>query len=909
MKKHLPKLSFSIPIAFLIFFFSIASAQTQDLSQYKTDATGFYENKGQIMDQNHKPNPAVKYLLFSPGFNVQLRQTGFSYDTYTDEVDSSTNNAIQPRIPLNGKFGNELPKPFTRHYHRVDIELLGCNGHAQITTEGKSDAYYNYISAAASYVHYYQKVVYKDIYPNIDLEFFTSVAKNTRIPLEYQFIVHPGGKPGDIKLDYKGANKVSLINNKLIVNVAAGDFTENIPASYLKDNMQPVKVTYIALDDNVFTFSLTKDVKLKSDLVIDPGPCLDWGTYYGSRFTRAYGISVDASDNIYITGVTNCASNIATSGTYQTTYSGINENDEDAFVAKFDSTGSSLLWGTYYGGNGQTWGTGIALDTSGNIYITGFTYSTSGIATTGAFQTTYSGGSNGFIAKFNAIGTDLLWGTYFCEVFFSSPIGIALALDKRNNIYVALGTPNTGLATPGAYQSTNDGTCIYIARLNSSGSAVLYGTYYGGHEPAPYFIGGIALDSVDNVFIGGSIYVGANQFDGYIAKFDSTLSSLFWGEDGGNAGFGRNALDKKDNMYITMDYNGENFVNKYNYSGNLLWSNPSGGAAGITVDGKSDVYITGETTGNNAFVTEFNTTGTLLWSTNYGNAFTSGFNIALNRNNNIYITGQTQSSSGIATAGAYQTTLSDTVDAFVAKFLNGAPPTMSITENSPCETSTTDALTGIPSGGIFSGAAVTGSNFNPEMAGVGSHTLYYYVGCLYDSVIVNVNPSANWSFTANGLVVSYTMGTPSCPGSFLWDFGNGNFDSVAENPTVTYLSGGTFTACLECEGSPHQCVQCINITLPGHYSGSTNAGINNIEDNGSINLYPNPSNGQFTINLTGNQNGYTVEIYNIMGGKVYQSVLANSQNTINLSSQPDGMYFVYLKSEEDVEVGKVLVTR
>lgn len=74
-------------------------------------------------------------------------------------------------------------------------------------------------------------------------------------------------------------------------------------------------------------------------------------------------------------------------------------------------------------------------------------------------------------------------------------------------------------------------------------------------------------------------------------------------------------------------------------------------------------------------------------------------------------------------------------------------------------------------------------------------------------------------------------------------------------------------------------------------------------------IYPNPTSGQFTIKSKCNQNGYIAKVYNVIGQLVYQSVLGNSQNSIDLLSQPTGLYFVYLKSGQDVEVGKVMITR
>ncbi len=89
----------------------------------------------------------------------------------------------------------------------------------------------------------------------------------------------------------------------------------------------------------------------------------------------------------------------------------------------------------------------------------------------------------------------------------------------------------------------------------------------------------------------------------------------------------------------------------------------------------------------------------------------------------------------------------------------------------------------------------------------------------------------------------------------------------------------------------------------------TNVWRNNSTDINQLAIYPNPTSSQFTIKSTGSQSGYTMEVFNVTGEDVYQSVLSTSQNTIDLSSRPEGMYFVYLKSERRVAVGKVLITK
>ncbi len=170
--------------------------------------------------------------------------------------------------------------------------------------------------------------------------------------------------------------------------------------------------------------------------------------------------------------------------------------------------------------------------------------------------------------------------------------------------------------------------------------------------------------------------------------------------------------------------------------------------------------------------------------------------------------------------------------------------------------------------------------------------------------------------TATGTVVVTIFPSPNQP-SFIQS--GDTLISSSQHDNQWYYNGAPLN---------NDTSQRLIITVPGEYwvvvnneaNGCSTAsdsmkvdtvtGIEQLTVNsGQLTIYPNPTSGQFTIKLNDNQNGYTVEVYNVMGEKVYQSVLNNSQNDIDLSSQSTGMYFVYLKSAEGVEVGKVLVTK
>ncbi len=632
---------------------------------------GFVENKGQIVDQENKINSGVKFLICSPRFNVQLRQTGLSYDTYLEERKSDPSSKERSTFSIKGSDRGKL----SRQYHRVDVEFLNCNANAEILASGKSATYFNYFTEGTpangiNSVHQYQKVEYKNIYPNIDLEFYpvsTSSSKSENsAAIEYQFILHKGANINDIKLQYSGADKVSLNEGQIKVNVTAGTFSEKIPASYLIKDRKNVAVNYVQSGSNTFSFSLPTGFSFDGDLIIDPTPCLNWGSYFGYSYDNSHGVALDKTSNVVIAGYTESSSHIATSGAYQT----VMGTGGNTYIAKLNPSGSTLIWGTYYGGNGTDQATGLALDTTGNIYVTGYTGSTTKIATPGAYQTslltTYV---NSFVAKFNSNGTSLLWGTYYGGTVRDFSEGIAV--DDSSNVYITGYTSSTtNIATPGAMKTskTSSGYNAFVAKFNASGSALKWGTYYGGTGSETGT--GIALDNNNNVYITGysssssgistvgayqTTYLSGGLSNGYVAKINPTGSTLLWGTYyGGPDDTWPQAikLDASKNVYIT---------------GNTR------STSGIATHGAYDTINRGGPGGNNnGFVAKFNPAGSsLIWGTYYGGPNDDYSTcLALDANNNVYFAGSALSTTNIATPGAYQTTLAginNNSNSFIAK--------------------------------------------------------------------------------------------------------------------------------------------------------------------------------------------------------------------------------------------------
>ena len=217
----------------------------------------------------------------------------------------------------------------------------------------------------------------------------------------------------------------------------------------------------------------------------------------GGAITNGGGIAVDASNNAYITGGTNYT-DMPVVNAYQATQKGT----ENAFVAKLNPNGASIFL-TYLGGTGTDIGTGIASDSAGNAYVTGSTTSSDFPVVTAAgvsaYQGTFAGTTDGFIAKVAAAGRSLIWSTFIGAS--GNTTGSAIAVDTFQNTFVTGTTDGTVSPPVNATQSSNaGGTDAFVGEFNVSGAAQFV-TYLGGtgNESGT----GIALDTNGNSYVAG----------------------------------------------------------------------------------------------------------------------------------------------------------------------------------------------------------------------------------------------------------------------------------------------------------------------------------------------------------------------------------------------------------------------
>jgi len=646
--------------------------QAREAKYSFSEHIGFIENKGQLHDQFQKKNSEVRYLLHANGMNVQLKSNSFSYDTYKILHSSP----ITSRHDLTNDRVKKTDSTIY-NFHRVDIRFIGANPSPEIIAEDQSKNYFVYYSPGnreGNKVYHFRRVLYREIYPGIDVVFDTRNVQGQK-GFEYYFIIKPGADVNSIKIQYNGA-KTSLQDNKVIIHTAGGEIEESIPASFLTNTSNPdlsqlpeeslIKVVYKEHSKGIYQFVVPAYDKTKT-LIIDPTPDLVWGTYYGGNLNDwAYSIDRDPGGNILVGGGSDNP-NMATAGAYQTVFAG----NSDAMFGKFASNGS-LLWMTYFGGEWADFVNGICSDNNGNIFVTGYTDSKTGVATAGSFQTTHGDaafGRDGFLAKFNSSGSRI-WSTYYGGS--DADYLHAVRADANGNIFIAGWTFSTnGISSPGSYQTAYASSTVpqdwgdgFLARFDNNGNRI-WGTYYGGVSFDRFY--DMTLDNNGNVYASG------------ITRSNGLSST---GAFQPNFGGGFN-----DALIVKFDNNG-----------NRLWATYYGGnnedySEAITCDNQNNIIVGGMTISTSAiatagtylpvfaggtrdgFVVKFSESGNRVWGTYYGGEGEEMvYGLTCDASNNIIVTGSTYSTTNIATANSYLPTFPATGfvwTPFIAK-LNGA---------------------------------------------------------------------------------------------------------------------------------------------------------------------------------------------------------------------------------------------
>ena len=483
----------------------------------------FLENKGQMMDTEGKPVPFVLFKAEAPGMNVYITEKGLTYVFVKIEEEEEEREGEHEYKKKDGKDEHQDLMMPGKHDEKLKAEMAWINVNLKgatikrenIIKEEQSAEHFNYFYGHCPDgiydVYQYKKLTIKNVYPNIDWVFYNSQKGG----MKYDFIVHPGAKPNDIKLIYESETPLELDKNgNLQLKTKLGTLTENAPYSYLKETNTEVKSRFKTTKLNKHqvevAFNINQNTYTQnSTLVIDPQ--LVWGTFYGGPGADGpMSIDNDNNGNVFITGYSLNPTGFPVQnpggGAY---FQSILNDYSDVFILKFTNNGN-LLWATYYGGSNffpfLEGGASICTDFNGNIFVTGNTPSTNfPVQNAGSyFQGTFNGGNlDVFILKFDNNGIRL-WATYYGGT--QNDIGSSICTDANGNVFVT-GTSgsndfpvqNAGAFFQGIYAGgTFD---VFILKFDNNGNR-LWATYYGGSSSDNG--NSICTDSNGNIFVTGN---------------------------------------------------------------------------------------------------------------------------------------------------------------------------------------------------------------------------------------------------------------------------------------------------------------------------------------------------------------------------------------------------------------------
>jgi hypothetical protein len=616
----------------------------------------FERNEGQA-------GPQALFVSRSPHVNVLLSAEGLTVNLSHHDLSGSKglpNRAGTPRQ----KDGNIV--------QAFRLNFVGSNNAPSVTGLDELPGKSNYLRGTDPQkwlrnIPTYARAKLGEVYPGVDVIYYGNGGQ-----LEYDLSLAPNTDPHVIRFRVDGAESASVATNGDIL-LKSGSETMRLkkPVAYQQANgvRHLVQSRYVVGRDGEIHFAMGPYDRRRT-LIIDP--VLNYSTYLGGSFDDGVlGLAIDNAGNAYVAGFTDSFDFPVTPGAFQTTCKANCTANGDAFVTKLNPAGNAVVYSTFLGGSSSEEAMGIAVDSAGNAYVTGETFSDDFPLTPSAFQSTRGGDFDIFVSKLDPTGSTLLYSTYLGGT--AEDVGASIAVDNSGNAFVggysfAPLLPNNFPTTPGAFQtSTTSFATGIVARIdtNASGAASLvYSTYLGGSFNTEVF--DIALDSGDNAYVTGPtesldfpVTAGAFQTqckpvsacaDAFVTKLNPQGSQLVYStylggsttDDGNGIG-----VDAAGYAYVVGDTNSTDFPVKNAYQ----------------------KVNHGGTNGFDAFLTKINQAGSdLVYSTYLGGRDDDhAFGVAVDPYGNAWVTGFTDSIN-FPLANAIQKKYAGSTDVFVARF-------------------------------------------------------------------------------------------------------------------------------------------------------------------------------------------------------------------------------------------------
>ena len=660
---------------------------------------------------------------------------------------------------------------------RVQMQFNGANAQSEISGDRALSGKINHLTGGdpaqwRAGVPTFARVQVTKIYPGIDLVYYGNQQQ-----LEFDFKLVAGANPGAIAIHFTGQDKISINDcGDLVLQLGQDEMLQPRPVIYqtIDGVRQEISGGYKMLDANNVTFTVGNYDRTQP-VVIDP--VLAYSTYFGGTLAdTAWSVAVDPADgSVFVAGQTFSVKAIgntkdptdfakgapfSTPGAIQEEFAG-GKLTGDGFVARFDSTGTNLIYLTYLGGSDDDLVASVVADAAGNAFVTGFTDSPN-FPTHNALYPDIGGvpskksklySGDAFVAELDPSGSNLVFSTYLGGSALDTGYGIAL--DLSGNVYVSGMTYSTNFPATNSvvFQligSTNlvlnhlAGTNnAFITKIGAGGSPLIYSTYLGGKS---YDVAeGIAVDAAGSAIVAGltlstnfpttnAISYDLNQngdkknksiaYDAFVTKLSpdglSLVYSTYLGSTNNDAAY-KIACDAAGNAYVTgytasprfpntatnvpglyslvasnknSNADVDAFLTKFDPSGALVYSAMFGGKRsdigyGVAVDALGDAFVVGTTSSkdfptnnvapglndrllgsSDVFLMVLNPAASAVIYSGYlgGKKNDNGYSIAVDAAGNAYVAGQTDSKD-FAITNTFQPFRNGKGDAILSKIL------------------------------------------------------------------------------------------------------------------------------------------------------------------------------------------------------------------------------------------------
>ncbi|MCF2493786.1 DUF7948 domain-containing protein [Dyadobacter chenhuakuii] len=615
----------------------------------------FIENRGQWESD-------ILFRTEIPGGFLFLKKQSLVYVLY-DAAQVSANHGKKP-VASNG--AREVEKSIAAH--GVEVRFIGASANVKYAANAPIETGFNYFLGKeeahwAGNVKGFQEVIYKNIYEGIDMRVYLHQFK-----LKYEFIVHPQADPSQIRMKYNGAEQVSVNETgQIVVKTSIGQFKEAEPYSFQQINARTTEVSskFLLSADNVVTFSIPKAYNKSEKLTIDPE--LIFSTYSGSVADNwGHTATYDDEGNLYSGGTVFGANFPATVGAFQTKFEGL----VDVSIMKFTPDGSKLIYATFLGGSQTDIPSSLIVNSKKELLILGTTSSKNFPTRTGAFQTTFGGGTkiipisgldldNGsdiFVAKMSADGKQLAASTFaggsgndgvsMSDLATIRNYGDAfrgeIGVDKEDNVFIVSSTnsANFPLKNPvqDKFAGVQDGV---VLKFNAGLNNLLWGTFVGGNEwDAAY---SLKVSAAGDIYVAGitqskNLPTTASSYqkalngteDGFVARYvnDKLAGTTYLGTANQDGAYLLD-LDAANNVYVYGLTNGPYPVSKG------VYQNAKSGQFVHALDGALSKTIFSTVIGSGRGVPDISPTAFLV--SECGNIYLAGWggNVNSSTGNNV----------------------------------------------------------------------------------------------------------------------------------------------------------------------------------------------------------------------------------------------------------------------------------